>query len=376
MTVRSFPSSFIIIDQISEAHTPKVMNALSNRHLRTAALQILLSASYLQSAASFSRASHSSRQLSQLFSSPSTAVASDVSASAAPHTLPSHDAEVDYSAWLVSGGKITPWITLETAQKCAHDMHMSVEEFEYKYADVEAYTSCDDEGDGLHECAFIEDFFEPTKWIHLRPDIKEALGSSVVMTPSEDDVWSQPANLISLADQITTKTKAWCHSFIRPDESESMHTRESVRFKIVPASFGLEGVEDAIRVAALELLQADDATTFTGTFVVAAPDTVDAYTNSEALDAKLEEEDEYFFSDVISLDAFWSFASDLESRLQEEAMAYEARAGEDWEDIPIGDYVSMIPFHPSYNLQEDVEAYTAPYPTVLIVRKQSSTGKE
>lgn len=346
------------------------MTALSDRHLR-AALQLLLSASYLQSAASFSH-SQSSRQLSRLLSSSPAAVASDISASAAPHTLPSHDAEVDYSAWLVSGGKITPWITLETAQKCANDMHMTVEEFEYNYADVEAYTSCDDEGDGLHECAFIEDFFEPTKWIHLRPDIKEALGSSVVMTPSEDDVWSQPANLISLADQITTKTKAWCHSFIRPDEAESMHTRESVRFKIVPASFGLEGVEDAIREAALELLQTDDATKFTGTFIVAAPDTVDTYTNSEELDAKLEDEDKYFFSDVISLDAFWSFASDLESRLQEEARAYEASVGEDWEDVPIGDYISIIPFHPNYNLQEDVEAYTAPYPTVLIVRKSST----
>ena len=296
----------------------------------------------------------------------------DISASAAPHTLPSHDAEVDYSAWLVSGGKITPWITLETAQKCASDMHMSVEEFEYMYADVEAFTSCDDEGDGLHECAFIEDFFEPTKWIHLRPDIKEALGSSVVMTPTEDDVWSQPANLISLADQITTKTKAWCHSFIRSDEGDSIHTRDSVRFKIVPASFGLEGVEDTIREAALELLQADDAEAFSGTFVVAAPDEVDAYENSNDLAAKREEEDEYFFSDVIDLDAFWSFAADLESRLQGEARAYEASAGEDWGDIPIGDYVSMIPFHPNYNLQEDVEAYTAPYPTVLIVRKSST----
>mmetsp|Transcript_3612 Transcript_3612/g.10275 ORF Transcript_3612/g.10275 Transcript_3612/m.10275 type:complete len:351 (+) Transcript_3612:57-1109(+) len=338
---------------------------ISNLQLRAAAFQLLLSMTYLQSAASFSHSqshSHSCRQLSKVFSSPSAVVSTD--------TLPSHDTEVDYSTWLVSGGKIAPWITLETAQSVAHDMHISVEEFEYKYADVEAYTSCDDEGDELHECAIIEDFFHPTKWIHLRPDIKETLGSSVTMTPSEDDVWSQPANLISLADQITTQTKAWCHNFIRSDESDSIHTRETVRFKIVPASFGLEGVEDTIREAALEMLQADDAAAFTGTFVVAAPDTVDAYSNTEELVAKLKEEDEYFFSDVVSLDAFWSFASDLESRLQDEATKYETSPHEDWEELPIGDYVSLIPFHPNYNLQDDVEAYTAPYPTVLIVRKK------
>lgn len=331
----------------------------SSIQLHAAAFQLLFSLSYLQSAAAFSHSHHShcSRQLSKLFSSPSSvAVTKD--------TLPVHDAEVDYSAWLVSGGKIAPWITFETAQRVAHDMHIPVEEFEYKYADVAAYTSCDDEGDGLHECAFIEDFFQPTKWIHLRPDIKEALGSSVAMTPSEDDVWSQPANLISMADQITTRTKKWCHEFIRSDEF-----RETVRFKIVPASFGLEGVEDTIREAALELLQADDDAAFTDTLVVAAPDTVDAYANLEELTAKLEKEDEYFFSDVLSFDAFWSFASDLESRLHFEAMEYKARPNEDWEELPLGDYVSLIPFHPNYNLQDDVEAYTAPYPAVLIVRK-------
>ena len=348
-----------------------VLSNPSDRRLHAATLQFLLCMSHLQPAAAFSH-SVSSRPLS-----PSVAVTPETSASATSRTVPSHDAEVDYSAWLVSGGKIAPWITLETAQRVANDMlHISVEEFEFQFADVEAYTSCDDEGDGLHECDFIEDFFQPTKWIHLRPDIKEALASSVAMTPSEDDVWGQPANLISLADQVTTKTKAWCHEFIPSGDSDSMHTshtshtRESVRFKVVPASFGLEeGVEDTIREAALELLQAEDPTSFSGTFVVVAPDTEEAYTNPEELVAKLEEEDEYFFSDVVSLDNFWSFVSDLDSRLQEEAREYEERAGEDWENLPIADYVSMIPFHPNYNLQEDTDAYIAPYPTVLIVRK-------
>ena len=333
----------------------------SSIQLHAAAFQLLLSISYLQSSAAFSHSRHHSH--CKLFSSPSSSVA------VAKETLPAHDAEADYSTWLVSGGKIAPWITFETAQRVAHDMHIPVEEFEYKYADVEAYTSCDDEGDGLHECAFIEDFFQPTKWIHLRPDIKEALGSSVAVTPSEGDVWSQPANLISMADQIATRTKAWCHEFIRSEEK-----RETVRFKIVPASFGLEGVEDTIREAALELLQADDAAAFTGTLVVVAPDTVDAYANPEELAAKLEEEDEYFFSDVVSFDAFWSFASDLEKRLHDEALEYEARRNEDWDELPLGDYVTLIPFHPNYNLQDDVEAYTAPYPTVLIVRKAPTVG--
>mmetsp|Transcript_36344 Transcript_36344/g.79534 ORF Transcript_36344/g.79534 Transcript_36344/m.79534 type:complete len:360 (+) Transcript_36344:70-1149(+) len=303
-------------------------------------------------------------------------------------TLVSHDAEVDYSSW-TSQRKIAPWITFETAEKAARGMNISVQEFEYKYADVEAYTSCDDEGDGLHECDLIEDFFHPTKWLHLRSDIRAALGridTAAKTPPTEDEIWSQPSTLIALADTITKETTKWCERFILRSAEETRkaaglkHTKESVRFKVVPASFGLEGVEDAIREASLELLLEDGCKSFTGTFIIAAPDTVGAYSDPARVVAAIRDENDYMCSDLVDLDSFLGFVSDLKRRLTDEARDYMEHHEEDWSHVPISDYTTMIPFHPHWNLHGDNEikqegnddAHMPPYPTILVIRDSES----
>lgn len=44
---------------------------------------------------------------------------------------------------------------MELISVLASEQSMQVEEFILTYVDAEAYTSCDDEGDELHECDFF-----------------------------------------------------------------------------------------------------------------------------------------------------------------------------------------------------------------------------
>jgi hypothetical protein len=47
------------------------------------------------------------------------------------------------------------WIPMELISILASEKSMDVEEFITQYVDGEVYTSCDDEGDELHECDFF-----------------------------------------------------------------------------------------------------------------------------------------------------------------------------------------------------------------------------
>lgn len=56
------------------------------------------------------------------------------------------------------------WVPMELVELAAEDSDMSLEEFVATFADAEAYTSCDDEGDDLHECDFFGQYLG-TFWI-------------------------------------------------------------------------------------------------------------------------------------------------------------------------------------------------------------------
>ncbi len=47
------------------------------------------------------------------------------------------------------------WVPMELIELASEDLSISPSEFVSRYADIEAYTSCDDDGDDLHECDFF-----------------------------------------------------------------------------------------------------------------------------------------------------------------------------------------------------------------------------
>lgn len=59
-------------------------------------------------------------------------------------TLPTDEASTNTIA--------PPWVPMELIEVLASEQAMLTKEFVKAYVDGEAYTSCDDEGDGLHEC--------------------------------------------------------------------------------------------------------------------------------------------------------------------------------------------------------------------------------
>jgi len=47
------------------------------------------------------------------------------------------------------------WVPMELIELIAEEHHTSLKDFISHFVDGEAYTSCDDEGDELHECDFF-----------------------------------------------------------------------------------------------------------------------------------------------------------------------------------------------------------------------------
>ena len=61
---------------------------------------------------------------------------------------------------------IPSWVPMELIELAAEEQNLSPSSFISQYADVEAYTSCDDEGDDLHECDFFGQYLGEYLYIH------------------------------------------------------------------------------------------------------------------------------------------------------------------------------------------------------------------
>lgn len=153
---------------------------------------------------------------------------------------------------------------MELIEVAAEELNISQEDFIRSYADIEAYTSCDDEGDDFHECDFFKDYIGPTKWVHLTNKARDS--SSIINDIHYSiwkDVWSHPTCAVDLADKVskdclryykefmleprtTMSTRSISTESTEDNPTSSNNNMPLVRVKVIPASFGLEGFEDAI----------------------------------------------------------------------------------------------------------------------------------
>jgi len=343
-----------------------------------------------------------------------------------------------------SGSDSSFWISVHDAMQ-----HMAVvpsnkmeTEFGNRYVvDAEAWTSCDNSENESNGCTLGPNgVFEPTKWMHLREEHERIIQSPTVTNKGKEEVMTQEpllnlsyptststasdtaaaAAALSQADTVTKETMEWCDAFVSSELSAPVNaatasvpratsnrrtnrSKENVRVKVVPASFGLDCFENVVLEASKELLhnqkspcssssaqrhrryqqeqQRDsDATTATAgppplppiTFVVAVPDCDSKNTANSYVGATEEEENVLLFSDF---ESFLGLTEYLEERL--------ILQDEDDQLHFSGADATMMPFHPnatdvcSLNEELDLEddddycfppERRSPYPTVMLVR--------
>jgi len=263
------------------------------------------------------------------------------------------------------------WVPWELAELAAEDMQISQEEFVKTFADVEAYTSCDDEADDFHECDFFGQYLGPTKWLHLTPEARASIDD--IHFSIWRDVWSRPHGAVDLADKVSNECLRYYNEFMlepRPSSIRCPTDRPLIRVKVVPASFGLEGFEDAVWEATEDLMErsvgmhekaepdAEGGSRKEGycraiTFVVAAPDLFADPTLAEGASSPQAE---------FEPDLFREFASALRGKL---AMFSEA------EGVPLDDAIRLTPYHPLWKAGDAESDGTSacmpfPYPCVEV----------
>mmetsp|Transcript_34165 Transcript_34165/g.71930 ORF Transcript_34165/g.71930 Transcript_34165/m.71930 type:complete len:370 (-) Transcript_34165:286-1395(-) len=148
------------------------------------------------------------------------------------------------------------WVPWELVELASEDLSMTQQDFVQTYADIEAYTSCDDEGDEFHECDFFNNYLGPTKWLHLTPLAKNVIDE--VHFAIWREVWTRPRVAVDLADKVSKECLRYYNEFMleqRPSSIKCPTDRPLVRVKVVPASFGLEGFEDAVWEATQDLIE-------------------------------------------------------------------------------------------------------------------------
>ena len=104
------------------------------------------------------------------------------------------------------------WVPMELVELASEDLQMSHEEFIQHYADIEAYTSCDDEGDDFHECDFFKHYLGPTKWVHLTPEAKQEIND--LHFSIWQDVWMYPHEAVDIADKVSKECLRYVHYFV------------------------------------------------------------------------------------------------------------------------------------------------------------------
>jgi len=90
---------------------------------------------------------------------------------------------------------------MELVELASEDLHITHEEFISTYADIEAYTSCDDEGDDFHECDFMNSYLGPTRWIHLTANAQKEIDD--IHFSIWKDVWEYPHEAVDVADKVS-----------------------------------------------------------------------------------------------------------------------------------------------------------------------------
>lgn len=192
-----------------------------------------------------------------------------------------------------------------------------------------------------------------------------------------------------------TTTLRWCSNFVAglelcPWAKLCLLTQNAIRIKIVPQRLGLQYFEEAIRECAVELLQRtgheDYCSNFGDnveyidpnvgiTFIVAVPDN-----NSSSVDTGESGRSGQDFG----FQSFSKFAFDLEDRLFDEADDAVEEAERTNSNIltPIGDAVTVAPFHPDWQFGQDDDGLAwekrTPFPTVSLVRSSAidAAGEE
>ncbi|KAL7537404.1 hypothetical protein ACHAWF_005753 [Thalassiosira exigua] len=258
------------------------------------------------------------------------------------------------------------WIPAELAELAAEDSSLSPAEFALRHADAEACTSCDDEGDDFHECDFFGQYLGPIKWIRLTDDAlrREVVGAAHVRI--WEDVWSRPSGAVELAEKVAKDCLRYYNEFFlepltrkTPAAAKCHSGRPPVRVKVVPASFGLEGFEDATWEAAEDLLlprgtregsePRADETSFTEaggcgspvTLVAAAPDLfTDPFLSEESGGRGSPSQAEF------APDRFRDFMVSLREKL---ALFSET------EGVRLDETVRLTPFHPLWRPGEGSE---------------------
>eukprot|EP00571_Detonula_confervacea_P009416 CAMPEP_0172327102 /NCGR_PEP_ID=MMETSP1058-20130122/58632_1 /TAXON_ID=83371 /ORGANISM="Detonula confervacea, Strain CCMP 353" /LENGTH=305 /DNA_ID=CAMNT_0013044053 /DNA_START=383 /DNA_END=1301 /DNA_ORIENTATION=- len=245
---------------------------------------------------------------------------------------------------------IPHWVPMELVEIASEDLQINPKEFVQTYADIEAYTSCDDEGDDFHECDFFNNYLGPTKWLHLTPKAQQSIDE--IHFRIWKDVWSHPRGAVDVADKVSKECLRYYKEFmLEPRTSSSIECpvdKPLIRIKVVPASFGLEGFEDAVWEATDDLMQRS-AVEPSGTeqhssgeeyyckaitFVVAAPDLFTDPTLLEGNSPQAEFEP----------DSFHEFASTLREKL----VMFSKMEGVSLLD----DDIQLTSFHPLWKMSD------------------------
>ena len=272
---------------------------------------------------------------------------------------------------------------MELIELACEDAHMTREEFIRTYADIEAYTSCDDEGDDFHQCDFFDQFLGPTKWLHLTPEAQGKIDD--IHFRIWKDVWSHPTPAVDLADKVSNECLRWvlslfisCYAAIvshiwthnsvscvihisryfeefmlEPRTNAKCPTdRPVIRVKVVPATYGLEGFEDAVWEATEDLMKCS-ANTFGNadhessaeecckaiTFVAAAPD---IFADPNLMEVGLSSPQAEFEPDRFRV---------FSSTLREKIVLFSRM-----EDVPLDDAVQLTAFHPLWKLGDNFDS--------------------
>lgn len=213
------------------------------------------------------------------------------------------------------------------------------------------------------------------------------------------------------ADYAVEATLRWCSDFVAklnlcPWAKLSLAEQNAIRVKVVDQSLGIDSFEQIVRDSGLELLEltgheeysSDDDINMVArgggekdvqcidpnvaiTFIIALPPPMHA--DVDYIDKELQNLPDFNFA------PFHDFVFDLEDRLFEEADAFteEDEVSQlhvsDGAQVPIGDWITVAPFHEAWSFAGDYDSPVAwekrtPFPTVSVVRSDAieAAGEE
>mmetsp|Transcript_13637 Transcript_13637/g.29578 ORF Transcript_13637/g.29578 Transcript_13637/m.29578 type:complete len:340 (-) Transcript_13637:147-1166(-) len=279
------------------------------------------------------------------------------------------------------------WVPLELIELAAADAQSPLSNFILRHTDMEAFTSCDDESDELHECDFFGQYLGPTKWVHLTSSTDGDGCIEDVHFEIWKDSWRNPSAMVEVADRVGKEVIRYYEEFMLRERDADMMEKSGesssfvsnvdtattssttpskqpqlVRVKVVPASFGIDGFEDVVWESTEEMIRtqqhysSDDATpppTTSSpnkaiTFVVASPDLSD----STLLGKSSPQMD-------FSSDKFKTFASSLEEKLNLFSTVEEG--------VDLSNIIELTSFHPLWRGgDEGMMISSFPYPCVAV----------